>query len=285
MAMIVRRTIVKRNALNKRHKKRKDPLDVSSRKIAQLCKDNKRLVIFIIQRYSGKGVSNEDLLYEGNKGLYEAARKFNPSKGFKFSTYAVPWIKKYMLEVIKKQSRYVSLDNSCDDDQEDKQFEENVKQDIKKPIPDFMEREQFEEAFVQLSSLERGILSFKLGLDNQEGKHTLIETAQHFEITVGKVRQIIKRVQQKIRAPNIALEKALTRGRKRYGSSESKYKKKLLKKRLMGPAPFSIGPGPYEPNKPSLVIKITRPLNRKLWSNGWPSVRELQDILWAGRRK
>jgi len=71
----------------------------------KLITSNLRLVILIAKKYIGKGVLFEDLISEGNIGLFNAIRKFNPSAGFKFSTYATLWITQKILRAIESSGR------------------------------------------------------------------------------------------------------------------------------------------------------------------------------------
>ena len=63
----------------------------------KLVKHNLRLVVSIAKKYIGKGLSFQDLIQEGNLGLMIAIDKFDPSKGFKLSTYATYWIKQFIM--------------------------------------------------------------------------------------------------------------------------------------------------------------------------------------------
>lgn len=74
-----------------------------------LIKHNLRLVVSAAKKYMGRGVSFLDLIQEGNIGLMKAIDKFNPSKGFKFSTYAMWWIKQSMSRTIMEQSRNIRI--------------------------------------------------------------------------------------------------------------------------------------------------------------------------------
>ena len=64
----------------------------------QLIRANLRLVVSVARRYSDRGMSLLDLIQEGNVGLMKAAESFDPSKGFKFSTYATWSIRKSIMD-------------------------------------------------------------------------------------------------------------------------------------------------------------------------------------------
>ncbi len=107
--------------------------------IDKLIKHNLRFVVHIAKQYEGLGVPLLDLIDEGNLGLMRAIERFDPSKGVRFLTYAIWWIRQAILRAIQQQSRNVPIPR------EKRDLRKNIEEVLREHLHDTGEEPSVEE--------------------------------------------------------------------------------------------------------------------------------------------
>lgn len=75
----------------------------------ELIKNTHSLVLYIARNYRGMGIAMEDLIQAGNLGLLQGAERFDPTRGYRFSTYVQYWIRKSMLKIVERHARGIQI--------------------------------------------------------------------------------------------------------------------------------------------------------------------------------
>ena len=185
--------------------------------ISRMVESNLRFVVSFAKRYRGLGVSFLDLIHEGNLGLIEAAKRFDPNRNVKFITYAVWWIRESMMHALSDQTRAFSfppklfavLGTGADDvslndpvtADGSRQVADTLAQD-QAPIEDEMihrsDLDELASALSELDGKEREIVRLRFGLEDDEPR-TLQEIGDRLHLSRERVRQIESRAKDKLR--------------------------------------------------------------------------------------
>lgn len=145
----------------------------------KLINANLRFVISVAKQYQGKGINFEDLINEGNFGLIKAAERFDETRGFKFISYAVWWIRQSIIEALTNHSRIVRLpSNQVSMFHKLKQEVRNFEQDFQREPTEEEIAEIMEEDVVKVSRLLRSTQSqFSLDapINNDDENYSLYD--------------------------------------------------------------------------------------------------------------
>jgi RNA polymerase primary sigma factor len=196
-------------------------IDHDEAALNRLVESNLRFVVSYAKRYRGLGVSFLDLIHEGNVGLIEAARRFDPARNVKFITYAVWWVRESMMHVLADQTRAVSfppkqfgalrapLDVSLSDPVTGSGTPEGSSRALGDVLPqdgaaiddEMIHQSDLDELVHALSELdgkERAVVRLRYGFDDDE-EHTLQEIGDRLHLSRERVRQIETRAKDKLR--------------------------------------------------------------------------------------
>ena len=150
------------------------------------------------------GAITDDLVQEGCLGMIEAIKRFKPESGNKFLTYAVYWIRKFMLEtarILKAADKVDSLNRSVREEDYSELIQFVTDEYAKSPEQIYIENETREEVRTALGEIgprERTYLLYRFGfLDGEE--HPIPETAEHFHLTERRAKSTEKAALRNVR--------------------------------------------------------------------------------------
>jgi len=174
--------------------------------LARLVESNLRFVVSYARRYRGVGPSLLDLIHEGNLGLIEAARRFDPSRKVKFITYAVWWIRESMMHILSDETRAVSFPpkllpvfvRGADDVPVSDTLADARVSPIEDDLIHQADLDELAAALDDLDGTEREVVSLRFGLADDE-PHTLQEIGNRLHLSRERVRQIEVRAKDKLR--------------------------------------------------------------------------------------
>ena len=203
--------------------------------IEKLVKANLKFVISIAKEYQGLGLSLPDLISDGNLGLIKAAAKFDPTRGFRFISYAVYWIKQSIMQSLNDNSRMIrlptniitkiskmnkdksinnevyptciSLNTKIYSDSKDIEILDTISDDS---VEDFeiLDRETLKlkeiinNSLTILSERERGIIECYFGLNTYCEPMTLEAIGDKYDLTKERIRQIKEKAIRRLRCNN-----------------------------------------------------------------------------------
>lgn len=187
--------------------------------VMRLVEANLRFVVSYAKHYRTPGVSFLDLIHEGNLGLIEAARRFDPSRNVKFITYAVWWVRQSLMHVLAEQTRAfsfppklfaklhagaedVSLSDPIGSDDQSGELGDLLPQDGVPAVDDVLihqaDLDELTEALGDLDGNEREVVRLRFGFGDDAPK-TLQEIGDRLHLSRERVRQIESHAKSKLR--------------------------------------------------------------------------------------
>ncbi len=180
--------------------------------MARLVEANLRFVVSYAKRYRGHGVSFLDLIHEGNLGLMEAARRYDPAHNVKFITYAVWWVRQSLMHVLADSTRAFSFPpkmfgilHAGGPGGEDVSLSETLGDRLpveQSPVEDELihqaDLDELAAALLDLEGKEQEVVRLRYGLGDGEPQ-TLQEIGDRLHLSRERVRQIESRAKEKLR--------------------------------------------------------------------------------------
>jgi len=186
--------------------------------LARLVESNLRFVVSYAKRYRGLGVSILELIHEGNLGLIEAARRFDPSRNVKFISYAVWWVRQSMMHALADQTRAfsfppklfatlhhdggdLSLSDPIAGDGHVRELGDTLVHGQAAVDEEIIHQRDLDELVGALEDLDRKeleVVRLRFGLEDDE-PHTLQEIGDRLHLSRERVRQIESQAKEKLR--------------------------------------------------------------------------------------
>jgi len=215
--------------------------------INELVNANLKFVISIAKDYQNLGLPLSDLINEGNFGLIKAAKRFDPSRGFKFISYAVWWVRQSIMQSLNDNSRMIRLPSNIvnkiiqHNKQNEEYFEEMEEQyptcvslntkigtytgfELGDMLPDedinTLDVLEFETDKLKrvlnktlecLSNKERGIIECYFGLNKNYEPMTLEAIGDRYDLTKERIRQIKEKAIRRLRHNNVELHNLINK--------------------------------------------------------------------------
>jgi RNA polymerase primary sigma factor len=172
--------------------------------ITKLVKHNLRFVVHIAKKYQNLGLTFEDLISFGNLGLYRAAKKFDPDRGFKFITFAIWYVKAEITASLNELSTTVRKPNS----QDGENFRcQSLDSDITSNDEDRFDKTdlmiELKMILNSLTEIEYDAITKFYGF-GYEYAWPMDDVAEHLKLSTERARQIVKKAERKLQKhPNL----------------------------------------------------------------------------------
>ena len=215
--------------------------------IDELVNGNLKFAISVAKEYQGLGLPLADLINEGNIGLIKAAKRFDPTRGFKFISYAVYWIKQSIMQSLNDNSRMIRLPSNIVNkiiqyNRENEEYMESMEEEYASCVSlntkvgeytgfelgdmiadedansmDILEHEAeklkkvLNKTLECLSNKERGIIECYFGLNSTSEPMTLEAIGDRYDLTKERIRQIKEKAIRRLRHNNLDLHNLINK--------------------------------------------------------------------------